>query len=236
MGFSDFSANKRGFSPDPEFEPPARKERRESIFDESPVRHKSPITQTEPQKPSVFSQSVPAIRENLDNRKPTEGTKKLNLEPTPELIVGLVIDDLIKQIIDESLDPGQEDYNDIHTFFTSRIQRICKFSYDESHRVSDAMLEACKEAFPCPNRDLRAQYLRALEDERKKDNNNLPKPYANSAPCAQDQDNSWLLDFRRSLHAQLSQKVKHKQRQLYSFSEIVDLILSYLLNDSANTV
>ena len=70
----------------------------------------------------------------------------------------------------------------MNAHFTSRIQKICKLDFGESFVVANAMLKACKEAFPCPNRDLRAQYLRALEDERKKDNNNLPKPYANSAP------------------------------------------------------
>ena len=48
---------------------------------------------------------------NLDDEKSTERTKKLNLEPTPELIVGLVLDDLIKQISEKSLDPGK------HSFF-----------------------------------------------------------------------------------------------------------------------
>jgi len=132
------------------------------------------------------------------------------------------------------LDQGQENYDEIHTFFTSRIQNICKLSYGESRKVSDAMIEACKNTFPCPNRDLRAQYLRALEVERKKNNNNLPA--ASNANSAQDKDNNtWLLDFRRSLHSQLSQNVKHKQGHLYSFSEIVDLILSYLL-EPVNTV
>jgi len=249
MGFSDFSSNKRGFSPNPEFESPARKERKETVSTESTVSQKTPLTQSEPQKPSPnesyikthsFSQSEPTLRENFASRKPTEVTKTLNLEPTPELIVGLVIDDLIKQIIDKSLDPGQENYNDMHTFFASRIQSVCKLSFDESRTVSDAMLKACKEAFPSPNRDLRAQYLSALEAERKKDNNNLPKSHDDNgskvmvANSAQDQANNWLVDFRRSLHAQLTLKVKHKQGHLYSFSEIVDLILSYLLC-SANT-
>jgi len=164
------------------------------------------------------------------------------LEPTTELIVGLVIDDLIKQSIDRILDPEQENYNEMHTFFTSRIQSVCKLSFDESRTVSDAMLKACKEAFPCPDRDLRAQYLRALEaDERKKDNNNLPTSHDDNGSkvtlpnSAQDQADNWLLDFRRSLHAQLTRKVKNKQGHLYSFSEIVDLLLSYLLY-SANTI
>ena len=39
----------------------------------------------------------------IENR---EGAKKLILEPTSELIVGLVIDDLIHQIVDENLDSG----------------------------------------------------------------------------------------------------------------------------------
>ena len=38
--------------------------------------------------------AVSDLSENLDDKKSTERTKKLNLEPTPELIVGLVIDDL----------------------------------------------------------------------------------------------------------------------------------------------
>ena len=79
-----------------------------------------------------------------------------------------------------------------------------------------SLLKACKNTFPCPNRDLRAQYLRALEVERKKNNNNLPA--ASNANSAQDKDNNtWLLDFRRSLHSQLSQNVKHKQGHLYRY-------------------
>ena len=35
MGFSNFSTNKRGFSPNPEFEAPARIESREKKFTES---------------------------------------------------------------------------------------------------------------------------------------------------------------------------------------------------------
>ena len=78
------------------------------------------------------------------------------------------------------------------------------------------LLKACKNTFPCPNRDLRAQYLRALEVERKKNNNNLPA--ASNANSAQDKDNNtWLLDFRRSLHSQLSHNVKHKQGHLYRY-------------------
>ena len=51
--------------------------------------------------------AVSDLSENLDDEKSTERTKKLNLEPTPELIVGLVLDDLIKQISEESLDTGK---------------------------------------------------------------------------------------------------------------------------------
>ena len=51
--------------------------------------------------------AVSDLSENLDDKKSTERTKKLNLEPTPELIVGLVLDDLIKQISEKSLDPGK---------------------------------------------------------------------------------------------------------------------------------
>jgi len=169
---------------------------------------------------------IPARIENK------EGAKKLILEPTSELIVGLVIDDLIHQMVEKNLDSGQENYDDMQNFFTSRIEIICKVSYEESYHTSEAMIKACKEAFPCPNRDLRAQYITALEVERKKNNYNLPKFHAKSA---QNQANSWLLDFRRSLHSQLSQKVKHKQKNLYRFSEIVDLIVSYL-HHTADTV
>ena len=35
MGFSNFGTNKRGFSPSPEFETPAKIERKEKIFTES---------------------------------------------------------------------------------------------------------------------------------------------------------------------------------------------------------
>ena len=40
----------------------------------------------------------------------------------------------------------------MHGHFTSRIQKICKLSSDESLIVANAMIKACKEAFPCLNR------------------------------------------------------------------------------------
>ena len=40
----------------------------------------------------------------------------------------------------------------MHGHFTSRIQKICKLSSDESLTVANAMIKACKEAFPCLNR------------------------------------------------------------------------------------
>ena len=64
---------------------------------------------------------------------------------------------------------GQWNYDDMNAHFTSRIQKICKLDFGESFVVANAMLKACKEAFPCLNRDLRAQYERAMG----KDNTNL---------------------------------------------------------------
>ena len=62
--------------------------------------------------------AISDLSEDLDDEKSTERTKKLNLEPTPELIVGLVLDDLIKQISEKSLDPGK------HSFLLN-LQDLC---------------------------------------------------------------------------------------------------------------
>ena len=37
----------------------------------------------------------------------------------------------------------------------------------------------------------------------------------------------WLLDLRQFIHSQLSEKVQDKLENLYTFCEIVDLIVSY---------
>lgn len=96
--------------------------------------------------------------------------------------------------------------------FTSRIEKICKSSSDETQTLANAMIKACKEAFPCLC-DLRAHYLSAkMELEGLKENNN---------------NNIWLLDFRQSIHSQLSKKLKKNEA---SCSEIVDLILSFCDN------
>ena len=102
----------------------------------------------------------------------------------------------------------------MHAHLTSRIQKICNLSSDVSLTVANAMIKACKEAFPCLNSDLRAHYLSAkMKLEGLEENNN--------------DDTIWLLEFRQSIHSQLSQKVQKNQA---CCSEIVDLILSYFDN------
>ena len=102
----------------------------------------------------------------------------------------------------------------MHAHFTSRIEKICNLSSDESLTVANAMIKASKEAFPCLNSDLRAHYLSAkMKLEGLKENNN--------------DDTIWLLEFRQSIHSQLSQKAQKNQA---CCSEIVDLILSYFDN------
>ena len=122
-------------------------------------------------------------------------------------------------------------YDSMHAHFTLRIQKICKLSSVESLIIANAMINACKEAFPCLNSDLRAHYLSAkMELEGLKENNNniLPNfPSKVMVSGAKSAPELWLLDFRQYLHSQLSEKVQDKQANLYSFSEIVDLIISY---------
>ena len=44
---------------------------------------------------------------------------------------------------------------------------------------------------------------------------------------AKNAQEPWLLDLRQFIHSQLSEKVQDKQANLYTFCEIVDLIVSY---------
>ena len=119
------------------------------------------------------------------------------------------------QVRDKAAESEKWNYDSMHAHFLSRIHKICKLSSAESLTVANAMIKACKEAFPCLNSDLRAHYLSAKVEleERKENNNNAQEP--------------WLLDLRQFIHSQLSEKVQEKQAKLYSFCEIVDLIVSY---------
>lgn len=218
---------------------------------------KPPTESAAPKKPKPSStQSAP--QSEIQNQQSKFTEPPILEEPAPDLVValiidelikqifdkvaesenhvGLIIEDLVKQICDKAAESEKWNYESMHAHFTSRIQKICKLSSAESLTVANAMIKACKEAFPCLNSDLRAHYLSAkMELEGLKENNNndiLPnfsedersKVMVSGAKSAQE---LWLLDFRQSIHSQLSKKVQDKQANLYSFSEIVDLILSY---------
>jgi hypothetical protein len=112
----------------------------------------------------------------------------------------------------------------MHAHLTSRIQKICNLSSDESLTVANAMIKACKEAFPCLNSDLRAHYLSAkMELEGLKENSNntsLPSfsdDERSNVSVAENDQEPWLFDLRQSIHSQLSEKVQDKQANLYRY-------------------
>lgn len=222
---------------------------------------KPPMEPPAPKKPKPSSTQMAPILEtesDIQNKK-SKSTKPPILEqPTSDLVValiidelikqifdkraesenqvGLIIEDLVKQICDKAAESEKWNYESMHGHFTSRIQKICKLSSDESLIVANAMIKACKEAFPCLNSDLRAHYLSAkmeLEGLKENNNNNILPNFSDDERSkvmvsgAKSSQELWLLDFRQSIHSQLSEKVQEKQANLYSFSEIVDLILSY---------
>ena len=137
--------------------------------------------------------------------------------------------------IDKVVESEKWNYDSMHAHFILRIQKIDKLSSTESLIVANAMIKACKEAFPCLNSDLRAHYLSAImESEGRKGNNNiLPRCFFYDersnimVSVAKNAQEPWLLDLRQFIHSQLSEKVQDKLENLYTFCEIVDLIVSY---------
>jgi hypothetical protein len=96
-----------------------------------------------------------------------------------------------------------KDYDEMFSFFATRIRAVCGLEIKESFLLALSMVKACKMAFPQFDRDIRSQYVKALRQAKELE----VEVEANEQYCAEPT----LLEFRQSCHSQLLQKVGHKE-------------------------
>ena len=93
MGFCSFSPRLDEFFP------------ANSAFDDTSDKSELTKEVIESKKHFVEPELEPIQKTISENKKP-EGRNEIILEPTADLIVGLVIDDLVKEIVNKSVYPG----------------------------------------------------------------------------------------------------------------------------------